>query len=102
MTPPEVAKLLWYGAKPPTPTHIFEQTLHVLYTDACLKRPDAAGFLMLLWNTLFPPDFTEYFNIAPDLYSIHVIPLTTDILTQILSSVVLNEASGHHFESFIV
>ncbi len=101
-TTPSNIKLFWYGPKPPISETIFHSTLQYLYVDACYKSPHAAGFLMLLRSTLFPADFPEYFNLVPDLYSVHVIPLPADILTQLIGTIQAVESSGEHFQYFVL
>ncbi len=55
---------------------------------------------MLLRSTLFPADFAHYFNITPDLYSIHVIPMTEHTLSQLTRTAQTVEINGEPFEYF--
>ncbi len=102
MTTPADIKLFWYGPKPPISNALFHSTLQYLYIDACYKCPNAAGFFMLLRATLFPADFAEYFNITPDLYSIHVIHMTAHTLEQLIGTVQTLQSNGETFQYFLL
>ncbi len=55
---------------------------------------------MLLRATLFPADFAQYFNITPDLYSIHVIPMTEHTLAQLVGTVQTVHANSETFQYY--
>ncbi len=102
MTTPTNIKLFWYGPRPPISASIFHSSLQILYHDACQKRPEAAGFLMLLCTTLFPTDPTQSLHGLPNLYSIHVIPLELEILQDLIGTIQHVQANGDHFNYFIL
>ncbi len=95
-------KLFWYGPKPPVPSTVFHASLQVLYKDAHEKRPTAAGFLMLLHATLYAADFPENFHLSGHLYDIHVIPLDTELLTDLIGPIQHVQANRENFEFFIL
>ncbi len=57
---------------------------------------------MLLCATLFPADFAEYFSIMPDLYTIHVIPMTEHTLAQLIGTAQTVQSNGEMFEYFLL
>ncbi len=44
----------------------------------------------------------EYFNITPDLYSIHVIPMTAHTLEQLIGTVQTVQSNGETFQYFLL
>ncbi len=102
MSTPTNIKLFWYGPRPPVPASIFHSALQNLYVDACTKHPEAAGFLMLLRATLSSTEFPAYFDMPANLYSIHVIPLDTELLTDLISTMQHIQANDENVEYFIL
>ncbi len=57
---------------------------------------------MLLRATLFPAPFPEYSTIMPDLYSIHIIPMTEHTMPQLVGTAQTVQSNGETFEYFLL